>query len=384
MQEMLARGPLEILPDLSAAQARRTSATPVTFKLYDRDGGGSRCAVDTTLVADVIAENDDIVVYESVDATAPVSVENANTMIDFYSAHGKEIIDRYFGGVSDVNGDGKIALLVDPTLSGIQAYVWSGDMTFPATACAASNETELVHMSAGAFAQFDDEGYWALSGLVHEAKHVSSLYKRVVNHRLRGSRMADETFHPLWIEEGTAEIAKEMSSRLAWERAGRTVEGGAGRRRHDAGGAPQHRPRVLRRLQPHEPGGARLLPGSQRHRLRAQRPGPRVRQRLALSPLRARLAGRRRRGSGQRRRRGPGDRAQRFAHPARDRGDRGRDGEVHCRAAPRPRHRDDGGRVRRAVDGRRHAALPLLRLPHRDGDLREPRSAGTLPRGPRR
>ena len=220
MREMLARGPLEILPDLSAAQARRTSATPVTFKLYDRDGGGSRCAVDTTLVADVIAENDDIVVYESVDATAPVSVENANTMIDFYSAHGKEIIDRYFGGVSDVNGDGKIALLVDPTLSGIQAYVWSGDMTFPATACAASNETELVHMSAGAFAQFDDEGYWALSGLVHEAKHVSSLYKRVVNHRLRGSRMADETFHPLWIEEGTAEIAKEMSSRLAWERAG--------------------------------------------------------------------------------------------------------------------------------------------------------------------
>ena len=222
MAEMLARGPLEILPDRppTTAQARRTSAAPVTFKLYDRDGGGSRCTVHQTLVADVIAENDDVVVYEDVEAVARVSVEHAKTIIDFYSAHGKEIVDRYFGGVSDVNGDGRIALLVDPTLLHIEAYVWSGDFTFPATTCEASNEMELVHMSTHAFAELDDDRYWALSALVHEAKHVSSLYKRVVNHRRRGSRIADETFHPLWIEEGTAEIGKEMSSRLAWERAG--------------------------------------------------------------------------------------------------------------------------------------------------------------------
>ena len=223
MQEMLARGPLEILPDRPSTrgqdQARQTAGTPVTFKLYDRTGGGSRCTVDTTVVADVIAENDDFIVYESVDATGNVSVENANTMIDFYTEHGKEIVERYFGGVSDVNGDGKIALLVDPSLSGSRAFVWSGDMTFSATTCPASNEMELVHMSAGSF-DFDNGRYWALSALVHEVKHVSSLYKRVVNHRRRGSRSGDETFHPVWIEEGTAEIAKEMSSRLAWERAG--------------------------------------------------------------------------------------------------------------------------------------------------------------------
>ena len=224
MEAMLARGPLEILPDRPAVQAQGTGATPVTFKLYAFGGTGSTCTVDTTVVADVIAENDDFIVYESVEAQAPVSVENANTMIDFYSQHGKEIIERYFGGVSDVNGDGKITLFVDPTLGGVRAYVWSGDMTFPATSCAASNEMELVHMSAGSF-DFDEGQYWALSALVHEVKHVSSLYKRVVNHRRRGSRMGDETFHPLWIEEGTAEIAKEMSSRLAWERAGGPAAG---------------------------------------------------------------------------------------------------------------------------------------------------------------
>ena len=224
MEEMMARGPLEILPDRPAVQAQRTAATPVTFKLYNRGGGGSRCTIDTTLVADVIAENDDFIVYESVEAQAPVSVENANRIIDFYSEHGKEIIERYFGGVSDVNGDGRIALLVDPTLGGVQAYVWSADMTFSAAQCAASNEMELVHMSAGGF-DFDNDRYWALSALVHEVKHVSSLYKRVVSHRRRGSRTGDEVFHPLWIEEGTAEIAKEMSSRLAWERAGGPAAG---------------------------------------------------------------------------------------------------------------------------------------------------------------
>ena len=224
MEEMMARGPLEILPDRPAVEAQTTAATPVTFKLYDFGGTGSSCTVDTTVVADVIAENDDFIVYESVEAQAPVSVENANTMIDFYSQHGKEIIERYFGGVSDVNGDGKITLFVDPTLGGVRAYVWSGDFTFPATTCPASNEMELVHMSPDSF-DFDNDRYWALSALVHEVKHVSSLYKRVVNHRRRGSRMGDETFHPLWIEEGAAEIAKEMSSRLAWERAGGPAAG---------------------------------------------------------------------------------------------------------------------------------------------------------------
>ncbi len=216
-QEMMARGPLEILPDRSAVQARRTGAAPVTFRLYDRSPGANRCEVNTTLVTDVIAENDDFIVYESVDAEAPVPVENANAIIDFYSEHGKEIIENYFGGVGDVNGDGKIALLVDPTLQGVRAFVWSADMTFSATSCAASNEMELVHMSVGGF-DFDDGRYWALAALVHEVKHVSSLYKRVVGNRVRGG--TGDPFHPTWIEEGTAEIAKEMSSRLAWERAG--------------------------------------------------------------------------------------------------------------------------------------------------------------------
>ncbi len=226
MEQLAAEGRLtDMLQRGVQAQAarRRTAAdSPMqrTFRLYNREDGADRCVVDRTVVADIIAENDHMVVYEEETAESSVPVANANRIIDFYSAHGAEIIERYFGGVSDVNADGKIVVLVDPALTGVRAYAWSGDMTLTALDCPASNEMELVHMSAGAFTQLDDDRYWALSAMVHEVKHVSSLYKRVRSDVLRGRPDGVRTFHPSWIEEGTADIAKEMSSRLAWERAG--------------------------------------------------------------------------------------------------------------------------------------------------------------------
>jgi len=226
MEQLAAEGRLTgmIQRGIEAQAARRGTAadSPMqrTFRLYSREDGASRCVVDRTVVADIIAENEHMVVYEEETAQSRVPVANANRIIDFYSAHGAEIIERYFGGVSDVNGDGKIVVLVDPALTGVRGYAWSGDMTFTALDCPASNEMELVHMSAGAFTQLDDDRYWAMSGLVHEVKHVSSLYKRVRSDVLRGRPDGVRTFHPTWIEEGTADIAKEMSSRLGWEREG--------------------------------------------------------------------------------------------------------------------------------------------------------------------
>lgn len=206
---------------IEAQEARRATparrSTPHTFRLYAR-GGGNNCVVDTTVVADVIAENDHLVVYEEVGTNAPVPVENANRILDFYTDHGAEVIERYFGGVSDVDNNGKITVLIDPTLTGVRAFVWSGDMTFTTNECAASNEMELIHMSRGAFLL--DNSLWAYSGMVHEAVHVSSLYKRVRNWNVRGRPRGAQIFNPTWIEEGRAEIGKEMSSRIAWGREG--------------------------------------------------------------------------------------------------------------------------------------------------------------------
>ena len=219
-------GRLEVLPDRSfevrGAMAADAGPSPPTrmFRLYNPTAEpGERCDAYATLSARLVTENDHIAVYEDAEAATGISRANADRILAFYEDYGASVIERYFGGTSDVNGDGRVVVVVDPALNGIKAFVWGGDHTLPRETCASSNEMELVRMSAGAFAQLDSERYWAFGGLVHEVKHVSSLYKRV-RHSLGVAGEISPDFHPTWIEEGTAEIAKEMSSRLAWQAAG--------------------------------------------------------------------------------------------------------------------------------------------------------------------
>lgn len=181
----------------------------------------SKCTVGSTVRALKIAENDLIVIYQdsTQNAANPLAVVHAESMLDYYQRYGKQVIDQYFGGVSDINGDGKVAVLVTPEVEKVEkdvaAFVWSGDF-FPKTpqgnwsGCAASNEMELVRFSLSTIQGMSGGNFQALSTLVHEVKHVSSLYKGLFR----------RTFHPLWVEEGRAEIAGEMSSRLAWEATG--------------------------------------------------------------------------------------------------------------------------------------------------------------------
>jgi len=219
-------GRLEVLPDrffeVRGAMAADAGPSPPTrmFRLYNPTAEpGERCDAYATLSARLVTENDHIAVYEDAEAATGISRANADRILAFYEDYGASVIERYFGGTSDVNGDGRVVVVVDPALNGIKAFVWVGDHTLPRETCASSNEMELVRMSAGAFAQLDSERYWAFGGLVHEVKHVSSLYKRV-RHSLGVAGEISPDFHPTWIEEGTAEIAKEMSSRLAWQTAG--------------------------------------------------------------------------------------------------------------------------------------------------------------------
>ena len=219
MQRLRAEGPLPILPDLSHQVARSAgsgagrNAAPeeIAFRLGNPFRGGSRCQVDTTVTARLVAENNYLAFYEY---QTTVSPDNVRQILDYYAQHGEEVIQRYFGGVSDVNGDGLVNVLIRPDLPGNnRAYVWSADMTLSRGNCAASNRMELIHVDAAIIDDISGNDYWVLGTIVHEMKHVSSLYKRF-------RRGGSDPFHPLWIEEGTADIAKEVSSRLAWQRAG--------------------------------------------------------------------------------------------------------------------------------------------------------------------
>lgn len=217
VERLSAEGPLPILPDLSQQVARAAGGgagrgrapEELTFRLGD--AFASSCTVDTTVTARLVAESRHLAFYEYQTTTSP---GNVRQILDYYADYGEEVIQRYFGGVSDVNGDGIVNVLIRPDLPGATlAYVWSADMTLSRNSCAASNEMELIHFGAESIDDIGGGDFWALGTIVHEMKHVSSLYKGF-------RRRSASRFHPFWIEEGTADIAKEVSSRLAWQRAG--------------------------------------------------------------------------------------------------------------------------------------------------------------------
>jgi hypothetical protein len=213
-----------------AAEAGLALAPSPARWLYD-PAVDSSCEAGTPRVAKLVAENDIMAVYQdSIEAvSSPADQSAVQEMLDYYRDHGKPVVDGYFGGAPDIDGDGRLRVLIAPVVAtkNAVAFVWSGDM-FPKTSCAQSNEMDLVYMDIGLVngitgtAPASSQQWQALGTITHEAKHVSSLYNGVKGALDGGSARG---FHPSWMEEGTAEIAAEMSSRTAWEAAGGPARG---------------------------------------------------------------------------------------------------------------------------------------------------------------
>jgi hypothetical protein len=173
--------------------------------------GQSCTAPRSEKAALLVAQNADLAIYQdSVQRqTKPITQAQADRVLNYYTNYGKQTIRAYFGQPSDVNGDGQIVVLATPTLpANVAGNVWSGDF-LPKASCTQSNAMEIVYFSADIIRDFDNGNYQGLATVVHEVEHVVSLYRRMKN-----------AFHPTWIEEGRAEIAGEMSSRIAWAATG--------------------------------------------------------------------------------------------------------------------------------------------------------------------
>lgn len=200
------------LPDRPVA--RTTVAGPqaqAPEKLSLISNSSTECSSTARATALKLGENEYVAIYQDsaqaqIDSLR-ISGELATMMLDYYEDYGAQVIEEYFGGVTDINGDGQVVVLITPVVgTDVAAYVWSGDF-FPRSSCPASNEMELVRFNARTILSLSTGNYQAVGTLVHEMKHVSSLYNSIVR---------DFDYQPSWIEEGTAEIAAEMSSRLAW------------------------------------------------------------------------------------------------------------------------------------------------------------------------
>ncbi len=217
---------------LKPRQGPRLRAANETFRaapdtaVFNVPTDASTCDLSTaeSNTAVKLAETQNMVLYQSVaerGGSDEISTSTANMLLQYFDDYGTETIQKFFGGTTDINGDGQITVLATPDIGAqVAAFVWSGDFfENTPTVCPASNVQELVYFSASVINNMDmtlpedDRSYQALATLVHEVKHVSSLYNRIASG-------ASSPFHPSFVEEGTAEIAGEVSSRLAWAATG--------------------------------------------------------------------------------------------------------------------------------------------------------------------
>ena len=201
------------LPDLRGTAGLRQVEPPET-RVFTRGSAGTiqdNCTVNESVTGVRLAYNDHIAIYAD-DALPQLPVEGAGVAADYYENFGAPVIREYFGGVGDVDGDGRILALIQEVPS---SMVWMGDL-LSRDDCPASNQAELMRI----IYSYTVGEFFHLPGIiVHEAKHISSHHQLVKRAKDRGqSHFA--VINPGWVEEGTAEIAREVSARLGWESIG--------------------------------------------------------------------------------------------------------------------------------------------------------------------
>ncbi len=129
-----------------------------------------------------------------------------------YSAHGKGVLDDYFGELSDVDGNGRFLVLMTKEVNrnSLAGFVWSGDV-YPRRTCPTSNEAEIFYGMVP-----DPQGsvadpvtrqallaqYPAL--IAHEVTHLVQFNAHVYGNA------ADRGWKVSWEFEGGATLAEQL------------------------------------------------------------------------------------------------------------------------------------------------------------------------------
>jgi hypothetical protein len=222
-------------PPLAPSEVGPAQDPPASRQFFVDDAGQDK---DVTINATLRAFTANVEYYEDAgevgvpgdlgvmtDGTRATDQEITD-LLAYYDTYGKPVIDEVFGGLGPVGttnnfkgglrpandidqNDGRFIVLqlresrmsedVAGYVSSCDRYPRQENYNAGGYYCSGSNEAEMTYLSHP-----DHEFYRGT--LVHEVKHISSHGYAVLGGR---------DFNPSWLEEGTAEIAKEKSSRDA-------------------------------------------------------------------------------------------------------------------------------------------------------------------------
>lgn len=203
----------ELGPTLLQKVAARAPAQPVaagdTLQIWT--GHDRTCSAGTQVTAVVRYVGSSTLWLDDVDNPAGTfSDTELADLNSFYEANAKPVHDAYYGGLSDVDGDGRVWILMTKEVNKTPSYlgwVWSGDL-FPTTLCATSNDAELFVGEVP-----DPSGVY---GTVRTTQGVLDRYPDLLTHEIThlvqdnamvfGGAAAKKT----WELEGGARLAEQL------------------------------------------------------------------------------------------------------------------------------------------------------------------------------
>ncbi len=128
----------------------------------------------------------------------------------FYASHAKGVHDDYYGGLSDVDGNGRFLVLMtrEANLDKIVGWVWSGDL-YSRSLCATSNEAEIFYgavpdpggVAGSAVTKRRMLDFWYPILLAHEMVHTIQFYTAPDG----GATWTQ------WLREGGATLAEQLT-----------------------------------------------------------------------------------------------------------------------------------------------------------------------------
>ena len=178
------------------------------LSIFPEEGGSCTTRPSVRAVARYVGDN--AVWLEDVASPEGTFTAQEFAILDaFYTDNVQTVHDAYFGTLSDVDGNGRVLVLMSPKVNerGVLGYVWSGDF-FPQSSCGSSNVAEIfygiVPDSAGSVGNARSrqevlELYPEL--MTHEITHVVQLGERVFG--TAGSKT-------IWETEGGATFSEQI------------------------------------------------------------------------------------------------------------------------------------------------------------------------------
>ena len=196
------------------AHARQSLAFSVSDTLTLFAGFEATCSARDQVRAVVRRVGDNTVWLDDIENPSATFTDSELAHLDsFYAANVREVHEDYFGGLSDIDGNNRVVILMtkqvnrqDDEDSSLGGWVWFGDL-YPSAECATSNQAEIFYGRVP-----DPDGVFGYRWTKQQAlAYYPSLLTHEIAHLVQGNAAvfggADYT---TWELEGGATLSEQL------------------------------------------------------------------------------------------------------------------------------------------------------------------------------